>query len=476
MSLSHSDGHRFIGIVGILALLGTAPQVAQLGDVQLQSSRYSVAAMPLSDVQRAVDALGPNVPDEFLARGAAALDGRWSRWLGQHEARLRQRLDRGDEDSVVNLWMFGTSFSRLPPARARDVQQDGRYSFEQVLAERLDELLRALSSSRADERLAFVREVLSKREIDVSTRQGQEAARRLLTSARARARDEFAQTDAALASVSLRGDPKAELATASTIFKDRGLSSDTSLLVGVAIDTALNALRASGTLRSLSVRRVAIVGPGLDFINKADGHDFYPQQTLQPFAVIDSLLRHGLAVVRDLEVTTIDVSSRVHQHLARAHQRALKGESYILHLPLPRNERWSPQIRDLWMDTGTRIGESTRPLHVPDYDNAEIRAISIRPAVVSTITPVQADIVTSRLVVPSDRLFDLVVATNVFVYYSPFEQALAATNVASLLASGGVLLSNNDLTMLPPMKSTVGYLAVRYSDRQNDHIFSYQRE
>ena len=128
------------------------------------------------------------------------------------------------------------------------------------------------------------------------------------------------------------------------------------------------------------------------------------------------------------------------------------------------------------MDTGTRIGESTRPLHVPDYDNAEIRAISIRPAVVSTITPVQADIVTSRLVVPSDRLFDLVVATNVFVYYSPFEQALAATNVASLLASGGVLLSNNDLTMLPPMKSTVGYLAVRYSDRQNDHIFSYQRE
>ena len=92
------------------------------------------------------------------------------------------------------------------------------------------------------------------------------------------------------------------------------------------------------------------------------------------------------------------------------------------------------------------------------------------------IEPVQADIVTSRLVVPVNRRFDLVIATNVFVYYSPFEQALAVLNVARLLRSGGLLLSNNDVPVLPPMKSSVGYLSVRLSDRQNDHVFSYQRE
>jgi hypothetical protein len=44
-----------------------------------------------------------------------------------------------------------------------------------------------------------------------------------------------------------------------------------------------------------SVRRAAIIGPGLDYINKADGYDFHPPQTVQPFACIDSLKRLGLA-------------------------------------------------------------------------------------------------------------------------------------------------------------------------------------
>jgi predicted TPR repeat methyltransferase len=84
--------------------------------------------------------------------------------------------------------------------------------------------------------------------------------------------------------------------------------------------------------------------------------------------------------------------------------------------------------------------------------------------------------VVERLVLDDDRRFDLMIGTNVFVYYSPFEQGLAAANVASMLKPGGVLLSNNDIVVTAPMKSAVGYLPIAYSDRQNDHVFSYQRE
>ena len=50
-----------------------------------------------------------------------------------------------------------------------------------------------------------------------------------------------------------------------------------------------------GMLGAGGVRKIGIVGPGLDFANKDQGTDFYPPQTTQPFAVLDSLFRLGVA-------------------------------------------------------------------------------------------------------------------------------------------------------------------------------------
>ena len=44
-------------------------------------------------------------------------------------------------------------------------------------------------------------------------------------------------------------------------------------------------------------------------------------------------------------------------------------------------------------------------------------------------------------VAASDR-FDLIVATNVLLYYNAFEQALAMANINAMLRPGGVFLSN----------------------------------
>ena len=77
--------------------------------------------------------------------------------------------------------------------------------------------------------------------------------------------------------------------TLSTLLRNRGLSSDTSIFAAFAIDAALKDIAAMGTIRAGSVRRIAVIGPGLDFTDKQEGYDFYPLQTIQPFAVVDSL-------------------------------------------------------------------------------------------------------------------------------------------------------------------------------------------
>src|SRR3954470_17290182 len=40
----------------------------------------------------------------------------WPDWVSAHDREIRGRLLRGDEDTVVNWLMFGTSFTKEPKA------------------------------------------------------------------------------------------------------------------------------------------------------------------------------------------------------------------------------------------------------------------------------------------------------------------------------------------------------------------------
>ena len=57
-----------------------------------------------------------------------------------------------------------------------------------------------------------------------------------------------------------------------------------------------------------------------------------------------------------------------------------------------------------------------------------MRAIRIRPAIVKLLAPHDLDIVIQHL---DQEKFDLIVATNILVYYNQFEQALALANIAA---------------------------------------------
>jgi hypothetical protein len=52
--------------------------------------------------------------------------------------------------------------------------------------------------------------------------------------------------------------------------------------------------------------------------------------------------------------------------------------------------------------------------------------------------------------------FDLLVATNVLIYYDSVEQALAVSNMASMLRDGGLLLTNQPV----PVPAACGLSAV----------------
>lgn len=117
-------------------------------------------------------------------------------------------------------------------------------------------------------------------------------------------------------------------------------------------------------LPARSIRRVAVIGPGLDFTDKGFGYDFYPLQTLQPFAVYDSLVRLGLAEPGKIDITAFDISQEVLEHLSRAYDRAKTGENYVVQLPREAWP-WAAEAVQYWRSFGSEIGHPAAPIQPP---------------------------------------------------------------------------------------------------------------
>ena len=106
------------------------------------------SAIAYTDVQPLWDILRPTLPAAVRQATPATIDETWRRWVRQHDAAIRARVARGDEDSLVNLWLFGTSFTAQPPARPRDVE---RYGAGATLAQKMRKNRDALT--KAEERV-----------------------------------------------------------------------------------------------------------------------------------------------------------------------------------------------------------------------------------------------------------------------------------------------------------------------------------
>jgi SAM-dependent methyltransferase len=394
------------------------------------------------------------------------------------DAAIRARLAEGDEDSVINFLLFGVTFTSQPRISERDLDQQ-LSSVQDAVDARVSDLARAVATARADERIALVRMVASRKGIDGRIAAGQDALRKFLHDRLQRfvADREAIAGRAVAAATRAATDPASSAPEVGTLFSERGLSSDTTIYVDFGVHAALDAIRMNRVMAPASVRRVGIVGPGLDFTDKREGYDFYPPQTLQPFAVIDSLTRLGLARA-GLRVTTFDLSPRINAHINAARERARRGSGYVLQLPRETTFEWNPLLVKFWEELGDRIGSPADPATAPP--GVQMRAVLVRPEVVRSITAEDVNVVLQRVEpLPALERYDVIVATNILVYYDVFEQSLAMANLARMLKPGGILLTNSPVFELPstPMRS-VGFTDVLYEQRDaaRDRIFWYQRQ
>ena len=463
----------------VLVLIAGRGATAQQG-AQAEPEARPVRFITYSEATSILERLAPDVAAAYAARPEAERHPGWLEWVSRRDAGIRSRLHQGDEDSLINLLLFGTSFTTLPRALNDSAGLGGPQRAAAVVNGRLADLVKGIAAPGANERLQFARALVERRGIDPADAAGREQVRSYLVALMTRTSGEVETYVRALDTARSQG--RGELAARSTLYRARGLSSDTSVRPDYAIDRTLDALRAKGLLQAGSVRRVAVIGPGLDFTDKAEGHDFYPQQTTQPFSAIDSLLRLRLADPDRLTVTTIDVSPRVNGHLRAAQRRAADGVGYVLVLPRERDGGWAPDLIRFWKAAGSRIADQARPTPerpggVPS--GVDVRAVRVRPDVVASLRVRDVNVVVERLdPLPDGERFDVVIATNVLVYYDVLEQSLALANIASMLRPGGFLLSNNVLVELPttPIRS-IGHTDAIYSDRPDDRdqIVWYQR-
>jgi hypothetical protein len=435
------------------------------------------ATIPYAEARHILEALRAKLSPALKAKTPRDLT---LDWASRRREEIRARLERGDEDSIVNLWYYGTSFTALPPLSLRSltaVAADGR-SAERITQGRLDDLITGIASPGTNERLQFARAVIERKSLDPTTSQGTDAVRGYLLEIRRRILAEREERSRSLESARLLSDQSVARLRSFTQFDGRGLSSDTSILSSFTIERALELFKAGDLPRPGQIRRAAIVGPGLDFTDKNDGYDFYPLQTIQPFAVIDSLIRLGLSTPEDLRLTTFDVSSRVIRHIDRAGERARAGDSYTLQIPLDQDVPWKPALVAYWRGFGDSIGEAVKAMTAPPYTgNVLVRAVRVRPHIVRSIAAQNLNIVLERLArLPVDRQFDLVIATNVLVYYDVFEQTLALANIASMLRPGGVFVSNTPVFSTSALKPIGDYFEVPHTDTQSDYLFFYERQ
>lgn len=375
-----------------------------------------------------------------IAGSEIAESAAWDAWIRARDAEVRGRIDRGIEDSISNLILYGTSFTSLP--RVESVERATSESGELTPATvaRIHALVMALPSAGKNERVRFIRDFLARQEIARNSEEKYfaENLRRFIA--------EQAAYQKKLQDAAAAADPSAVYLARGTLFETRGLSVDTSLLPNFALEETLRAMVRKGVLAPGSMRRIAVIGPGLDFTDKRDGYDFYPLQTLQPFAVLETVARLDLGKAEDLQVVCLDLNSAVIAHVQKLAERGRAGQTYNLQLPRDPKAEWSPEAISYWKQFGEFLGSPTKPLPVPaTLSGIVARAVAARPQYAAQMKAYDANIVAQTLDFQPGEGFDLMVATNVLVYYDRFQQALAMANIARMLNRGGVFLANNVL-------------------------------
>jgi CheR methyltransferase, SAM binding domain len=394
------------------------------------------------------------------------------------DRRTHERVRESDLDALIYYALQSTSFTKLSPiepalsakayvqsldavSRARFLQGEGPPPIERIprtVRARLASLTAAFSTPAPSGRLAYFRDTA--RTLTGGEDPGPSLTTLLLPeyarSMRFLYQKEFAPPQ--------DPDPAARIAA---LYRTRGLSTDTTIEAGYLVHLGLATLKASQPTRR--IQRVLIVGPGLDLSPRTGLLEAGPPESYQPYAVADSLVGLNFSRLDQLQVIGADVNPRVVEHLARANSANVSltllsgvGDSDSLSL--------QDDFRRYFQDLGRSIGSAaTLPAQLPSSPGPELpsarvsrprgyhghlrKSIAVRPEASRVVDGAALNVVTERL---ADGPYDLVIATNIFPYFDDVSLAMALTNIAAMLAPGGVLLHNEPRPLLRELTTELG--------------------
>ncbi len=448
-------------ILGLICLLGFGYAATQ--------AALTPQFVSFSAAQPVLEAYMSSLPAVLKPSGQLSATA-WDKWVRQQDQEIRVRVQQGEENTLTNLLRLGITYTHEPIIDYVFLAQYGKSNYVDSLANRrADDLVRALAAPHLSEGMQEMRALLEKEGYSLKTPQDRKKVKAYLLANLARFRDV------------VNRDRQRVKTNVYQAFEDRGISTDSNLYPDYIIDVHLRRMMEQGLLKRGSIHRIAIVGPGLDFVNKKGGSDFYPPQTTQPFAVIDTLARLGLADPSTLEVYTFDVSSRVNRHLERARRDAAAGKGYTIQLLATPSDAWIPAYHtgflEFWQKLGSVIGKPVARIPVPAAATGIWnRAISVRPDIVKRVIPVDMNVVFETVPLPSDKQFDLIIGTNIFIYYAGLEQSLARANLGTMIKPGGFLLSNESLPdTAPSLLANSLKTTVAITSNLNDYMFTYVR-
>lgn len=415
----------------------------------------------------AVRAIGWN--DVIPLRARLEARGLTSASFPSFVGRLREtharRVHEGDLDHLVFYVLQSKAFTSLPaiePALSAKALVDGledpdREAFlrtgaadasrvSTAVRSRLAAFLKALDAPSRDPRVLYFGELVKVTYPNPAREPG--LVREYLRAMRFVYQKEF---------VAQRSERPAD--AVADLYRSRGLSTDTAVEAGYLVSIGL------GILKSLEpdrrIRRVLIVGPGLDLAPRTALLEAGPPESYQPWAVMDALVSHGLSRLGDLQAVGADINPRVVSHLRRAHDRppTLNLASEIRDTE---SVTLSAEYRGYFSGLGRSISDAKTPPESRPPENGHLRrTVRVGSAAALALQAETLDIVTDRL---DGEPFDLVVATNILPYFDDGELMLAMTNVAAMLAPGGVFLHNEARPMLHDITT-----ALRFPAEQSRH-------
>lgn len=387
-------------------------------------------------------------------------------WLGQQNfhrenfsiriAAINRKTDerelQGEYDHLIFFLLQSLRFtaqSRIEPAlsayefvnglsgadRVRFLSEGGDYRLPggrvpQSVQSRLADFIKAVnhkSPGDKDERLAYFASLLRKTaspEVSLSAHLEAEYARAM----KFLYLKEFASQTTRPADLA---------AFVTSLYQDRGHSTDTQIEANFAIHTALAALKAQSPETKLN--KILIVGPGLDFAPRTDLIDLFGPQSYQPFAAADALLNLKLAGT-NLQIHCVDINDRVIAHLQNLSQRKEVSLSILSGVKESPAHSLSEDYKTYFREFGKSIGVEDR-LEVPAQFAGHLKKfLRVRPEIVKAISAERLNIITERY--QDSPQYDLVIVTNVFPYFSAPELLFALTNIAAMMSDGGYLIHN----------------------------------